>query len=92
MRGGLDVVDDVVELARELVHVGTVQRGDERRIDLVEEPVGELVVVVLDVHQPVGDRLVVRLLTAPLSEDGDAPSDVVGGLIKERVECPVLGL
>ena len=36
---------------------------------LLIQPVGELVVVVLDVDQAFGDRLVVRLLVAPLGED-----------------------
>jgi len=46
--GGVDQVDDIVELAGELMYVFPIERCDEALVQLGEDAMGEFVAIVLD--------------------------------------------
>ena len=85
--GGVDQVDNVVELAAELVDVFAVQRSDEGLVELGKDVVSDLVALVLDgfdILDLLGHGGVVR---KHLEEGFGAGVDVLG-LLDEEIEKP----
>src|SRR6266545_1252310 len=87
----LEVVHHVVELRAEPVDVLPVERRDEGTVDLVEHLVGDGVAVVLDLDQPLADRLHVHPGHGELGEQLGALDQVRGGAGEEAVEGTVGG-
>jgi hypothetical protein len=85
------VVHDVVEVGAEPVDVLAVERRDERRVDLPVQLVGERVAVVLDLDQPLADRLDVGVGQHELAEQGGPGDEVAGGPAEELEERVVSG-
>src|SRR5580658_7591677 len=83
--GGVDEVDDVVELVAERVDIFAVKRRDESLVQLDEEMVGDFVAFVLDGFDDLhllGNARVVR----EHFEEGFRPVVNIFGLLGEKVE------
>ncbi len=83
--GGIDEVDDVVELAAELVNVFAVEGGDEGLVEFGENGVGDLVTFMLeslDDLNLLGDAGVM----GEHLEQGVGPLADINGLFGEKVE------
>src|SRR5437773_719950 len=87
VRGGLEVVEDVVEASREVVDVFAVDRRDEGRVQSPDDLVGDLVARVLDLLDRVRLGPRVGKGVDQLVEETGGPDDVLR-LLLEVVEEP----
>jgi hypothetical protein len=91
VRGGIHVVEHVVEAAGERVHVLTIEGRDEGGVDGAEDLVGGVVPGVLGLVHPDGElRPVVDRRGQLLLEQPDARHEVLGRTGEQGVEAVVL--
>src|SRR5713226_5886626 len=87
LRDGLDKIENVVEPCREVVDVLAVERSDERRVEVLDDVVRDLIAGVLDLLDGEGLGPAVGEVVDELGEEGGGLDDLLG-LLLEVVEEP----